>query len=199
MNIVPATLRRNNDKPPRMEENMPISFNTVAAPMLKLRKFLIPLLLLVLLGGLYFMVSNKNQAPDVRFVTITGQQVSMQDLRGKIVLVNFWATTCPGCVAEMPKLIETYNRYHKQGFEVVAVAMAYDPPNQVANYAQKNGLPFPVALDLQGQVATAFNEVQLTPTSFVIDQQGRIVRNVVGELDFKALHAMLDEQLGRKT
>ena len=177
---------------------MSISFNIVT-PMLKLRKFLIPLLLLALLGGLYFMVSNKKQAPEVRFVTITGQQVSMQDLRGKMVLVNFWATTCPGCIAEMPKLVETYNRYHKQGFEVVAVAMAYDPPNQVANYVQKNGLPFPVALDLQGQVANAFNQVQLTPTSFVIDKQGRIVSNVVGELDFKALHAMLDEELGRKT
>lgn len=162
------------------------------------RKLLIPLLLLALVGALVYFVSNKNQAPDVRFTTITGQQVSLQDLRGKIVLVNFWATTCSGCIAEMPHLIETYKRYHPQGFEVVAVAMAYDPPSHVANYAKKNSLPFPVALDLQGDIAAAFNDVKLTPTAFVIDQQGRIVRNVVGELDFKALHAMLDEQLGRK-
>lgn len=162
------------------------------------RKLLIPLLLLALVGALVYFVSHKNQAPDVRFTTITGQQVSLQDLRGKIVLVNFWATTCSGCIAEMPHLIETYKRYHPQGFELVAVAMAYDPPSHVANYAKKNSLPFPVALDLQGDIAAAFNDVKLTPTAFVIDQQGRIVRNVVGELDFKALHAMLDEQLGRK-
>jgi peroxiredoxin len=164
-----------------------------------MRKILIPVFLLLLLGALAMMALNKNSAPDVKFVTITGQEIGLKDLRGKIVLVNFWATTCSGCIAEMPMLIETYNRYHKQGFELVAVAMAYDPPSHVANYAKKNGLPFPVALDLKGEVAAAFNDVQLTPTAFVIDKNGNIVRNVVGELDFKALHAMLDEQLGRKS
>lgn len=163
-----------------------------------IRKFLVPLLILALLGALAFTVTNKNAAPDVKFVTITGQQIDMADLRGKIVMVNFWATTCSGCIAEMPQLIETYNRYHKQGFELVAVAMSYDPPSHVANYAKKNALPFPVALDLQGELASAFNDVKLTPTAFVIDKNGRIVRNVVGELDFKALHAMLDAELGRK-
>lgn len=162
-----------------------------------LRKLLIPFLLLILLGALAFSVMDRDSAPDVKFVTLTGQQISMEDLRGKIVLVNFWATTCPGCIAEMPKLIDTYNRYHKQGFEVVAVAMSYDPPSHVANYAEKHALPFPVALDLRGDLASAFNDVKLTPTAFVIDKNGRIVRNVVGELDFNALHAMLDKELGR--
>jgi peroxiredoxin len=166
---------------------------------LNFRKLLIPLVLLALIGALVFFVSNKNQAPDVKFTTLSGQEIRMQDLRGKIVLVNFWATTCPGCIQEMPELIETYNRYRDRGFEVVAVAMAYDPPSQVANYTRKNDLPFPVALDLQGEIAAAFNDVKLTPTAYVVDQQGRIVRNVVGVLDFKALHAMLDEQLGRPT
>jgi peroxiredoxin len=166
---------------------------------LNFRKLLIPLVLLALIGALVFFVSNKNQAPDVKFTTLSGQEIRMQDLRGKIVLVNFWATTCPGCIQEMPELIETYNRYRDRGFEVVAVAMAYDPPSQVANYTRKNDLPFPVALDLQGEIAAAFNDVKLTPTAYVVDQQGRIVRNVVGILDFKALHAVLDEQLGRPT
>jgi peroxiredoxin len=166
---------------------------------LNFRKLLIPLVLLALVGALVFFVSDKNQAPAVKFTTLSGQEISMQDLRGKIVLVNFWATTCPGCIQEMPELIDTYNRYRERGFEVVAVAMAYDPPSQVANYTRKNNLPFPVALDLQGDIAAAFNDVKLTPTSYVVDQQGRIVRNVVGVLDFKALHSMLDEQLGRKT
>ena len=166
---------------------------------LNFRKLLIPLVLLALVGALVFFVSDKNQAPAVKFTTLSGQEISMQDLRGKIVLVNFWATTCPGCIQEMPELIDTYNRYRERGFEVVAVAMAYDPPSQVANYTRKNNLPFPVALDLQGDIAAAFNDVKLTPTSYVVVQQGRIVRNVVGVLDFKALHSMLDEQLGRKT
>ena len=78
---------------------------------LNFRKLLIPLVLLALVGALVFFVSDKNQAPDVKFTTLSGQEINMQDLRGKIVLVNFWATTCPGCIQEMPELIDTYNRY----------------------------------------------------------------------------------------
>jgi len=164
---------------------------------MNLRRFLIPLLVLTLLGTLAFAIMDKDNAPNVTFTTISGKQISMEQLRGKVVLVNFWATSCSGCIAEMPKLVGTYNRYHASGFELVAVAMAYDPPSNVANYVKKNALPFPIALDPQGEMATAFNNVKLTPTAFVIDQRGRIVRNVVGELDFNALHAMLDEELGR--
>jgi peroxiredoxin len=182
-----------------MEQNTACRLQRTAMSAPLSRKLLIPLLLLALLGALAFFVGHKNTAPDVQFVTLTGQKVHLQDLRGKIVLVNFWATTCSGCVAEMPKMIETYNRYHPRGFEVVAVAMSYDPPNQVANFVVNKGLPFTVALDLQGDIAAAFNDVKLTPTAFVIDKEGRIVRNVVGDLDFKALHAMLDEQLGKNS
>lgn len=161
------------------------------------RKLLIPLVALALLAGLAFSLTSKPQAPQASFTTLGGQQISLAQLRGKVVLVNFWATTCPGCIAEMPQLIETYRRYQPQGLEIIAVAMAYDPPAQVANYVQNNALPFPVALDVDGKVALAFNDVKLTPTAFIIDQQGNIVRNVVGELDFKALHQYLDQQLGR--
>ncbi|MDR2874430.1 MAG: TlpA family protein disulfide reductase [Methylobacillus sp.] len=165
----------------------------------KFRVLLIPLLLLALAGALVFFVGSKDSAPDVKFTTLAGQEIHMRDLRGKIVLVNFWATTCPGCIEEMPELVETYKQYRDRGFEVIAVAMTYDPPNQVMNYTRKNDLPFPVALDVQGDIAKSFNDVQLTPTAFVVDKEGRIVRNVVGVLDFKALRAMLDEQLGKKS
>lgn len=163
----------------------------------RLRKLLIPLILLALLGTLAWSLNNRQAAPDVKFVTLSGQQITMDQLRGKIVLVNFWATTCPGCIAEMHKLVDTFQRYHARGFEVVAVAMSYDPPDHVANYSEKHALPFPVALDIRGDVATAFNEVNLTPTAFVIDKNGRIVRHVVGDLDFAGLHTMLDNELGR--
>ena len=163
---------------------------------MNLRKIFIPLAAIALLVALAFSLLGKNTAPNVTFTTLDGQQLALEQLRGKIVLVNFWATTCPGCIAEMPNLIDTYRRYHARGFELVAVAMPYDPPDHVANYAKKNGLPFPVALDASGKVALAFNDVKLTPTAFVIDKNGRIVRNVVGELDFTALHAMLDNELG---
>lgn len=163
----------------------------------RFKKFALPVFLLLLAAGLLFALSDKASAPNVTFTTLAGEQMQLRDLQGKTVLVNFWATTCPGCIAEMPQLIETYKRYHPHGFELIAVAMSYDPPSQVANFVTKNDLPFPVALDLNGDVAQAFNDVKLTPTAFVIDAQGRIISNIVGEIDFQALHRMLDQQLGR--
>lgn len=127
--------------------------------------------------------------------TITGQQIKLSELHGKVVLVNFWATDCPGCINEMPDLIKTYNDYQGKGFELVAVAMSYDPPNHVVNYTEKNGLPFPVVHDSYGEIAASFNDVRVTPTAFILDKEGRVIRRVIGELDFGSLHALLDEQL----
>ena len=164
---------------------------------LNIRKFIVPIVVLGLLAILGFSLTQKSAAPEVTFTTIEGKKISMASLKGKMVLVNFWATDCPGCIAEMPKLVETYNQYHNEGFEMVAVAMSYDPPSQVLNYTQKKALPFPVMHDGLGEMATKFNEVALTPTTFIIDKQGRVVRKVIGELDFSSLHALLDEQLGK--
>lgn len=164
---------------------------------LNIRKFIVPIVVLGLLAILGFSLTQKPTVPDVTFTTIEGKKISMASLKGKMVLVNFWATDCPGCIAEMPKLVETYNQYHNEGFEMVAVAMSYDPPSQVLNYTQKKALPFPVMHDGLGEMATKFNEVALTPTTFIIDKQGHVVRKVIGELDFSSLHALLDEQLGK--
>ena len=162
-----------------------------------LKKLAIPLLLALLLAALGYLLVQKKPAPDIRLTTITGQPVDLRSLRGKMVLVNFWATTCPGCIAEMPRLVETYRRYHPRGFELLAVAMTYDPADQVAAYAQKNALPFPVALDGEGAWARSFGDVRLTPTAILIDKQGNIVRTTVGELDFAALDRQLEQTLGR--
>lgn len=160
------------------------------------RRLLLPLLVILLLGALAYVVSDRGSAPPVRFTTLDGQHIDMQQLRGKVVLVNFWATTCSGCIEEMPELVETYRKYQARGFELVAVAMSYDPPAQVANFVRTNGLPFPVALDTQGDIALAFNDVRLTPTAFLIDKSGRVISHVVGVLDFDALHRTLDRELG---
>lgn len=92
-------------------------------------------------------------------------------------------------------MVETYNKYKDRGLDFVAVAMSYDPPNYVLNYAQTRQLPFTVALDSQGEVAKSFGDVQLTPTTFVIDKEGRIIKRYVGEPDFAALHQLLEKAL----
>ncbi|MES2181156.1 MAG: TlpA disulfide reductase family protein, partial [Pseudomonadota bacterium] len=96
-----------------------------------LKKSLLPVIIIALLAFLAFQLANKSAAPDVTFTTIEGKKIAMADLKGKIVLVNFWATDCPGCVKEMPALVEAYKQYNNKGFEIVAVAMPYDPPAQV--------------------------------------------------------------------
>jgi peroxiredoxin len=160
-------------------------------------KIILAVVAALLLAGAYFTVlSDKASAPAVGELTsIKGDKVSLDQLKGKVVLVNFWATTCSGCIAEMPALIETHNKYHSQGFETIAVAMSYDPPNYVLAYNEKNKLPFFVTLDVKGDLAKAFNEVALTPTTYVIDKQGRIIQRTVGEPDFAKLHALIEKEL----
>lgn len=162
----------------------------------KLRKILIPLVIIGLLAFLGFSLTQKPQAPAINFVTLEGKTIPLSSLHGKMVLVNFWATDCPGCIAEMPGLIQAYNEYKHKGFEVVAVAMSYDGIQQVINYSQNNALPFPVSHDSSGDAAQQFNDVRVTPTSFIIDQQGRIIQKLIGELDFGSLRKLLDQQLG---
>jgi len=116
-------------------------------------------------------------------------------LRGKVVMVNFWATSCTTCVGEMPKMVETYNKYKAQGLEFVAVAMQYDAPNYVVNYAQSRQLPFKVALDVDGAAEKAYGNVAMTPTTFVIDKQGKIIKRYVGEPEFAELHKLLEKAL----
>ena len=163
---------------------------------MKLAKpLLIVAAVLVIAGALAYALSEKPAAPASTFTTLEGKSITLNDLRGKIVLVNFWATSCPGCVKEMPSLIQTYKQYKDRGFEIVAVAMSYDPPNYVANFAQTRQLPFPVALDVNGEHAHAFGDVQLTPTSFIIGKDGKIIEEKLGDLDFAKLKALLDKEL----
>jgi peroxiredoxin len=159
------------------------------------KPFLIAVALLAILGALAYALMDRPAAPAATFTTLEGKSIVLDELRGKVVLVNFWATSCPGCIKEMPDLIETYTQYQGRGFEVVAVAMSYDPPNYVASFVQTRQLPFPVALDVGGDHARAFGNVQLTPTSFIIGKDGRILEQKLGELDFVKLKALLDREL----
>jgi len=139
--------------------------------------------------------AGKEPAPSSTFVLIDGSSTTTEDLKGKVMLVNFWATTCVTCVKEMPALASTYNKYHSQGFETVAVAMDYDPPAWVVNFAQTRQLPFKVAIDNTGEIASAWGDVRLTPTTYLVDRQGRIVKRYVGEPDFTALHQLIEKLL----
>lgn len=157
-----------------------------------------------LLGAFLFSVvllaacSNRTELSEsvnnLSFKTLQGGEISLSKTQ-KPVLINFWSTSCVICVREMPDLAEVYNEYAPKGFELVAVAMPYDAPNQVLELANERDLPFPVALDIQGVAVDAFASVKGTPTSFLLDRNGRLVKRYVGAMDLNDLRSQLDQLL----
>ena len=131
-------------------------------------------------GAWLFLGTAPAAAPQSTFVLLDATKRSTEDLRGKVTLVNFWATSCTTCVAEMPELIATHQKYHAQGFDTLAVAMSYDPPSYVVNFVETRKLPFQVALDNTGAVAKAWGDVRITPTTYIVNKQGQIVKTYVG-------------------
>jgi len=140
---------------------------------------------------------TREAAPASTFVLIDGSQTTTADLKGKVTLVNFWATTCVSCVKEMPALSATYNKYKDRGYETLAVAMSYDEPAWVLNFAQTRQLPFKVAIDNTGDIAKSWGDVKLTPTTYLVDRQGNIVKRFVGEPEMNALHKLIEELLAQ--
>lgn len=147
-----------------------------------------------LVAGILFW-GGKDTAPDSTFVLLDGSKKQTTDLRGRVSLVNFWATSCVTCVAEMPEMVRTYEKYKGKGFATVAVAMQYDPPSYVVNFVNSRKLPFNVAIDNTGAVAKAWGDVQITPTTYLLNKRGEIVKRFVGNPDFAELHALIDKLL----
>ncbi|CAN7182163.1 Thiol-disulfide oxidoreductase ResA [compost metagenome] len=175
---------------------------TTAAPATKSSRkpwpIVVAVVVLALLGWFgYRALSPANAAPAATFTLLSGEKVSTADLKGKVYMINFWATSCATCVKEMPDMVRTYEQFKGKGLEFVAVAMNYDPPMYVMNYAKTRGLPFKVAMDSDGAAAKAFGNVQLTPTTFVVDKDGRILKRYVGEPEWDALHKLLDGALAK--
>jgi peroxiredoxin len=148
-------------------------------------------------GFAYRSLTALQQAPAVAYTLLDGSMRNTENLRGKVVLVNFWATSCTTCVREMPHIVATHEKFKGRGFETLAVAMSYDPPAYVANFAETRRLPFPVAIDNTGQIAKRFDDVRLTPTTFLINRKGEIVKRYLGEPDFAALHKLIEELLAQ--
>lgn len=169
---------------------------------MKTKDLTIALVALILLGALAFVwlaPTGLKQAPDIAVTTIDGRNIQLASLRGKPVLVTFWATSCPGCVQEMPHLIELYRELAPKGLEVIGIAMAYDPPNHVVQMVKEKAIPYPVALDVTAAASKAFGEVKLTPTSFLIAPDGRIVQQKIGEMDMPAVRQTILNMLATRT
>lgn len=153
------------------------------------------MLVAVIAAGAWFFVSPRQEAPQVTFNTLENETLSMASLRGQVVLVKFWATSCVTCIQQMPDTIDLYQTYGSQGFEVVAVSMDYDPIEYVRNFVQSRELPFVIAPDASGEVAQAFGDVKLTPIAFLIDRDGRIVKRYLGVYDKQEMRLTVEKTL----
>ena len=146
-------------------------------------------------GAYVYLDTGRTAAPESTFVLLDGSSQTTADLRGKVTLVNFWATSCTTCVAEMPEIIATHQKFNSRGFDTIAVAMSYDPPSYVVNFAETRKLPFKVAIDNTGKVAQAWGDVKLTPTTYIVNKQGQIVKKYVGAPNFDELHKLIEKLL----
>ena len=128
------------------------------------------------------------------FKTLSGDDIILSDENGP-TLVNFWSTSCAICIREMPEMVQLYDRYVSEGFQLIAVAMPYDAPNDVLELSQAKNLPFPVALDLKGEAVAAFGSVKGTPTSFLLDSNGNLIDRYIGAIDIEDLRSTLNKLL----
>jgi len=138
---------------------------------------------------------GEEHAPASSFVLLNGSKMDTAQMKGKVTLVNFWATSCTTCVAEMPQIVATYDKYKDKGYDTLAVAMSYDPPAYVVNFTESRKLPFKVAIDNTGTNAKDWGDVQLTPTSYLLNKRGEIVKRYVGAPDFAELHRLIEKLL----
>jgi peroxiredoxin len=153
--------------------------------------------LILLIVTLFFLLSllSSSEAPDSTFTTITGKKITLKQLRGKPVIVTFWATDCPSCIKEIPYLINFYRQYHDLGLEIIAIAMIYDPPSRVVAMSQAKQIPYNVVLDLKSEHAQTFGPVQFTPSTFLISPQGTIVIKKIGLFDPVAMKTQIEKLL----
>lgn len=151
-------------------------------------------LIIALAAALAWLLPAQKPNPPatLNFTLLDGNNLALADLRGRPVLIAFWATSCAPCVEELPDLIRLYRELLPRGFEMIAVAMPYDPPLQVQNFVRRNAVPYPVALDVRGEVARAFGGIDFVPTAFLLDPGGAVLYRQVGRLDIERARRLLE-------
>ncbi|MFC6038031.1 redoxin domain-containing protein [Paenisporosarcina macmurdoensis] len=129
-------------------------------------------------------LTQGDMAPDFTLTTVDGKKVQLSELKGKKVIVNFWATWCPPCKAEMPHMQNYYDEFSQdENVEILAVNLTSgDKVESVQNFVKDYGLTFPIPMDEEGMVGQTYEAITI-PTSYMIDSNGRIQNKVVGPMD----------------
>lgn len=134
-------------------------------------------------------------ARDFTLPLLSGQTLALQDLRGQVVMLDFWSSWCPPCREEAPTLARVYERYKDRGVTFLGVAI-WDSEDEVKRFIERNGLRYPNGLDSKGRIAIEYG-VKGIPEKFFVDRQGNLVRKFIGPVTEERLTAVLDELLAR--
>jgi len=156
---------------------------------------IIAVAILGLLGYVWFSPAGIGAAPTLKLYPLDNRPLSLEQFRGKPVLLTFWATSCTGCVKEIPHLVELHNKLAPRGLNIIAITMNYDPPSHVTELVKRRQLPYIVTMDVDGSASRAFGDIQLTPTSFLISPEGRIIMKKIGEMDMPSVTAKIEAML----
>ena len=125
------------------------------------------------------------RAPDFTFTGIDGNEVSLSDYLGKVVIVNIWATWCPPCVDEMPSMEKLYKKFKVENFEILAVSIDESGREAVIPFMRKYELTFPALIDSQATIKNLYGATGV-PESFIIDKKGICVKKIIGSIDWAA-------------
>lgn len=154
------------------------------------------LVLSLLLAPVALSLLNRDfPVPDETLTTIYGEKLKLAELKGKPILINFWATDCAACIREIPHLKSLYHDYHDRGLEIIAIAMPYDPPNHVVAMTKAKQLPYYVALDVIGLHSKAFGQVRATPTTFLVSPEGMVISGITGAFNLASMQQQIETLL----
>ncbi len=133
------------------------------------------------------------KAPDFQLQTLAGKEINLSDMKGKKVILNFWATWCPPCKAEMPHMQEFYQVQKGNNVEILAVNLttAEKDSNNIGQFVNDYGLTFPILLDSNGEIGDTYQAFTI-PTSYIIDSKGTIRKRIIGPMDKKMIAELIN-------
>lgn len=158
-----------------------------------MKRFAILIALLFTFFGMQCALSETNEtAPDFSLSTIDGSTLTLSDYKGKVVILDFWATWCPPCRKEIPGFIELYDEYKDKGLVIIGVSS--EDINKLKKFSGDNGINYPIAIGNR-EVAQAYGGIQYIPTTFIIDKEGKIVGKHVGFVEKAVFEGEIKELL----